>query len=488
MVFNPLPWDRDGVASLDVGGSGFAGLPTGALGLPGGKDDLPPSFACDGQRMRLEVRRIPGLGYQTLVPRGPRVESLDRPELNVAEARFELSDRIVNFDPARGTVRSVVDPKVGEWIGASSPFGFGQILYERFDSNNVAAYVKSYVKISADWAVNELGKPVMLPAATAPYRAASPASFTLRYTNSPVAAEAVMEAPPSAQVPFGVTTRYVFYKGQRYFDIELTIHNKPADPWPEAAWLCLPFNVDSPQFRLGRQGSIVDPAKDLVPGANQNLYAVDTGLALFDAAGRGAGVCALDSPLVSLDEPGCWKYSRDFVPAKPVVFINLFNNQWTTNFRMWNQGTWTARVRIWCFDRFDPERDLVRPSLEARYPLQAICVAGKGGHLPVSAAGLAVSREINEPNPRAPWRGSRGNVLVTAFGPNPDGPGTLLRLWELAGKTESCLVLLPAGLKVKSVQPVDLRGRPNGAALPVKDNSFETPLRGFAPASFVMGQ
>ncbi len=423
--------------------------------------------------MRLGPIEIPASGYMTLVPSVGKVgiEFWYYPELRPATASLHANDLEVKFETARGTIRSVVASGGRESIGTSSPFGFGQILYERFDASNVAAYVKSYVKINADWAVNELGKPAMPPTATTPYRAASPTNFTVRYTNSWFAGEAIMEAPASAQVPFDVTTRYVFYNWQPFFDIEVTVHNKPADPWPEAAWICLPFNVDSPQFRLGRQGSIVDPAKDLVPGANHNLYAIDTGVAIFNAEGRGVGVCPLDSPLVSLDEPGCWKYSRDFVPKKPVLFINLFNNQWTTNFRLWNQGTWTSRVRIWRFDRFDAERDLVRPSLEARYPLQAVCVSGKGGKLPLSQSGLELSR---------------GGALVTAFGPNPDGSGTLLRLWELAGKTEPCLVRLPAGLKVKSAQPVDLRGRPSGAALPVKDNSFETPLHAFAPASFVL--
>ena len=174
---------------------------------------------------------------------------------------------------------------------------------------------------------------------------------------------------------------------------------------------------------------------------------------------------------MSLDTPGCWKFSKDFVPRKPVAYVNLFNNQWNTNFRLWNSGTWTWRVRIWSFDRFDPERDLIRPSLEARYALQASFANGSDGNLPVSQAGLALSHK---------------GALVTAFGPNPDGAGTLLRLWELAGKSASCRVCLPAGLKAKSAQPVDLRGRPSGTALPVKDESFETPLRAFAPASFVL--
>jgi len=380
----------------------------------------------------------------------------------------------VRFRPESGIARFISDPIGRNYVDGSSRFGLGQILYERFDSNNVAAYVRSYVKIRADWAVNELGKPSMPPAAVVPYRAASPTNFTVRYTNSWFAAEAIMEAPASEQVPFAVTTRYVFYNrpfSQSFFDIEVTIHNKPADPWPEAAWLCLPFKVNDPQFRLGRQGSIVDPTNDIVPGANRNLYAIDTGVAIYDPEGRGVAVCPLDSPLVSLDEPGCWKYSNDFVPKKSTLFINLFNNQWTTNFRLWNKGTWTSRVRIWRFDRFDPERDLIRPSLEARYPLEAVCVSGKGGKLPLSQSGLGLSRT---------------NALVTAFGPNPDGSGTLLRLWELAGTSGDCQVRLPNGLAAKTAQPVNLRGQPSGKPIEIRNGAFAAVLRAFAPASYVL--
>jgi len=52
---------------------------------------------------------------------------------------------------------------------------------------------------------------------------------------------------------------------------------------------------------------------------------------------------------------------------------------------------------------------------------------------------------------------SGDSVLVTAFGSNPDGAGTLLRLWETSGKAGSRYVKLPAGLHVKSVQPINLR-------------------------------
>ena len=101
------------------------------------------------------------------------------------------------------------------------------------------------------------------------------------------------------------------------------------------------------------------------------------------------------------------------------------------------------------------------------HPSHAAPPAGK---LPPSQAGLELSRR---------------SVLVTAFGKNPDGEGTLLRLWELAGKSEPCRVHLPGGLSVTSVQPVNLRGEPSGKPIAVENSSFTIELGAFAPASVV---
>jgi len=141
-----------------------------------------------------------------------------------------------------------------------------------------------------------------------------------------------------------------------------------------------------------------------------------------------------------------------------------------TNFRFWNEGTWTARVRIWAFDRFERADALVRPALETRYPLRTAVAAGPAGTLPSAGRGVDVSSP---------------GTLVTAFGPDPDGEGTVLRLWELAGKSGRCTVRLPPGMTARTVQPVDLRGRPDGAAIPVQENAFVFEQRAFAPASFL---
>ena len=73
---------------------------------------------------------------------------------------------------------------------------------------------------------------------------------------------------------------------------------------------------------------------------------------------------------------------------------------------------------------------------------------------------------------------------MTAFGPNPDGVGTLLRVWEQSGTSSSLTVTLPAGFV--SALPVTLRGEPKGTPLPVTNNQLTLDLGPYAPASFVL--
>ena len=68
---------------------------------------------------------------------------------------------------------------------------------------------------------------------------------------------------------------------------------------------------------------------------NHNSW-VNTGVTIHDqATGGGVGLCPVDSPMVSLGEPGEYKFSSRYEPEKPWVYLNLYNNHWRTNFAAW---------------------------------------------------------------------------------------------------------------------------------------------------------
>ncbi|HEY5909328.1 MAG TPA: hypothetical protein VJA21_01855 [Verrucomicrobiae bacterium] len=460
VVYNPLPWKRSGLVTV-----GWRGPPVTALQPADRNETMPAAITHAG--LRFVASDVPPLGYRVFVPTG----ASDMPSLlsaDSASATMEGPFFRAAFDLNRGTIRSLVDKKTGhELVDDAAAQGFGQYLYERFDSNQVYHFVHTYLKYFGY--TFDFEKPGLPPAEQFPYRAASPASFKLRFEKTPVSVVAVMEAPAGNGVPNPVTTRLTIYRDLPCADLEITLHDKPLDPWPEAGWLCLPFKADSPQFHLGRLGSIIDPAHNIVPGANRYLFAINTGVAIVGARGNGAAFCPLDNPLVSLEVPGCWRFSTNFVPRKPVAFVNLFNNQWNTNFRLWNSGTWTSRVRLWGLRRYEAGTGLITPSLEHRYPLQAAAADGPGGRAPQSQKGMSLSRQ---------------GVILSAFGRNPDGEGTILRLWESAGRAGKCRVELPAVFRKSQATPVDLRGRPTGKPIQIDNGAFTVRLQAFAPASY----
>ena len=447
VVYNPLPWTRSGIVEI------------------AGKN--------------IFVKDVPPSGYKTLS------DTSDKSDMSVVSDKSSLENEFLRiaFDPGKGTIASLVDKRTGrEWVDAAAVPGLGQYLNERFTFEQTLKYTLDYqqgralhaFKSKGDWPHPGMHKGGMITEKQVPYRAASPANGTLKVIRDGIAQSATLEMPanPANHLP-GSALRVTLYEGQPYVDLEITLKDKAKDNWPEADWLCLPFKVRNPAFRVGRALGMMNPATDILPGANRDIYAVGSGVTLTDADGSGVAVCPLDAPLISLDRPGCWKFSTDFVPKKPIVYLNLYNNQWNTNYRYWYPGTFSSRVRLWILGRNATVASaLVTPALEARLPLLAVAARGKGGALPAEQAGIAVSRK---------------GIQITAFGTDFNGnPGTLLRIWEQGGVSGNLTIALPAGNTFTTAQPVNLRGEKTGTPIKIKRGMFSFNLHAYGPASYIL--
>lgn len=435
IVYNPLPWPRSGTVEM-------------------GKE-------------RYSVLDVPPCGYLTVSPRSAIVEQTHLTGRILESRLFKLT-----IDPAKGAIASLVDKRSGrEWVDASAEHKLGQYLNERFTFEQTFAYTMTYQQGRAgDWPHHGMHKGGMVSEREVPYRAALSARGRIAIDGN----SAVIECPaaPADHMPAS-TLRITLHEQQPCIDLELTIRDKAKDNWPEADWLCLPFKIDNPRFQVHRPLGVMDPATDILPGANRDLFSVGHGVTIAGDDGAGIAVCPIDHPLVSLDRPGCWKASKsaeEFTPKKPVVYLNLYNNQWNTNFRYWYPGSWSSRVRLWTFDAKTPaDAVLATSALEARNPLQAVAATGRGNKLPPSKSGISVSRQ---------------GVLVTAFGANPDGEGTLLRVWEMAGVSGDLTVTIPGSYITAT--PVNFRGERSGNPIPFNHGKLTFPLKAYSPASFIV--
>lgn len=428
--------------------------------------------AADGPVPEFIARNIPPLGYRTYVPADNDSTQCERP-CDADNTLLENEYFRVWLDPARGTVASLVDKRTGrELVDAGAKHGFGQYLYERFDADIDHAYLKAYCKTQPwpDWA-EQFGKPDLPPAKEVPYSAASPRDFQLSVYRGPVSSKAVMTATTGGDVTHDVCVSVTLWQGCPFVDVELAISGKKADPWPEAGWLCFPLKIENPTFRLARLGSVIDPAKDICPGTNHEVFCLSGGMTVSGPDGGGVGLCPLESPLVSLGRPGLFRYTTQWTQREPTVFVNLYNNAWGTNFQQWINRIPSSSVRIWAVGERSSTSALIEPSWEARQSCLAARFDGPAGILPPAQTGIELSR---------------AGVLITAFGPNPDGDGILLRLWEQIGSDEPCCVRLPERWRDGIAQPCNLRGEPQGEPLPIREGKLVVPLRRFAPASVIL--
>ena len=463
VVFNPLPWARDDVVSVEVPEGTPSGLKDATTG-----DTVPTEV--EATTLRFVARDVPAMGYRSYVPANG-----DKAEGNLIgdadSATIQSGAFCLKFDPSRGVVTSLVDKRSGrELVDATSKYGFGQYLYERFDEENIKAFFTAYLKHIPGWAPH-FGRGKMPSAAEVAYSATSPKDFSLDVRRGDVSITATMTAKTSEGDTGSVSLAATLYRDQPYVDFEWIVADKEPDPWPEAGWLCLPLLQKGPSFQLGRLGSLVDPVEDVRHSSNFEVFCLTSGMTVGGPGGGGVGLCPVDSPLVSIGRPGIYKYSREFGARDPVLFVNLFNSVWGTNFQQWTDGSWSSRVRLWSIAGEGPEAELLTPSWEARSGCEAAFCDGPAGKLPLSRAGLQLSRK---------------GVLLTAFGANPDGDGILLRLWEQDGRDGDCRVRLPDGMNATRAQPCDLRGRVSGDPIEIRDGAFDVPLSHFAPASYIL--
>ena len=476
VVYNPLPWKRDGEIELDtrlIFGNNFVSLKPVDGGHSIAVSHEYPAIEDKAPMSRFVVKDIPPMGYRTYVASKEKVtgpEMIADQNSGVIESPFFKA----TIDAKHGRIASLIDKRTGkEMVDANAPQGFGQYFYERFGYKQIYDWIDKslYPQYNAHkfcFAAYDMPQDVA-------YSSALPEDMTLALEKSAIDVKAVMTGTiPVPGQPQKVTISLTFPGYSPTADLEVSWQKQP-DTWPETAWICLPFKCDNPKFRLGRLGAYVDPVKDMVvDNANYHLWWVNNGVSVYDSeTGAGFGICSQDAPLVSLGEPGEYKFDKRYKPEKPYIYLNLYNNHWRTNFPAWigNGQRMSARVRIWAFDKYSHESSLYTPAMETRVPLLVACSKVKNGKLPVTQQGISLSRK---------------GVAVTAFGPNPDGEGTIFRLWEQTDISGPCTVKLPEGIKVKTVQPVDLRGTLKGDPVEVVNGEFTFNLKSYTPASFLI--
>jgi hypothetical protein len=258
----------------------------------------------------------------------------------------------VEVDPAAGGIVSLVDKSTGrDWVDLAGTEPFGGYRYDLYSAADIGEFMRAYGLYFQDWFVQDFGKagyPEDLPHVTAYAR-----NFLLSKVHAGVKQSLLLSGGQLTETSAsGVTlpAQWVSIKitvdeHSPYIDLEYNVTGKQATPLAESTVVPFPFNLPKPTFRLGQVGSVIDPAREISAGANRYLWCVDDWIDASDDR-VGLSILPVDMPLVSIGDPGIYRFGADRIPSEPLVYAHLSNTQWGTNFPQWLEGNFTWRVRL----------------------------------------------------------------------------------------------------------------------------------------------
>ncbi len=249
----------------------------------------------------------------------------------------------VEFSDATGIVLGIFDKKVNRYLleakDGRSAIGY---QYDVYGPQDMTDYLRSYAYRFSDWGILDNGRqnyPEIESLTSLPKFI----SYEIQGSTLKLKYEGMLceQFGDSEKITLELTLPP---KGDEIF-LKLVLENKHETPFVESGSLVLNQPIESPKYYFNKNGCVIDPEKDIIRCANHALYALEGFAALGDENG---GFCVVnhDTCLVSIGETGVYKYRKEFEPRDSVLYINLFNNMWGTNFPQWIGGTFEYKFTL----------------------------------------------------------------------------------------------------------------------------------------------
>jgi hypothetical protein len=229
-----------------------------------------------------------------------------------------------------------------------------------------------------------------------------------------------------------ISTEIRLFDHQKKIEFVEDMTKKEVDT-KEGVYFAFPFAMDHPQFQYEIQNGVVDPSKDMYPGAGHEWFSVQHWVSA-QQDGLSATVMPLDAALVTLGDINRGDWPTQFGTRTGTIFSYVMNNYWDTNYRAGQGGHFRFRYVITSASATD-DAQLSRLGWEEMTPLEKdeITTQDKALDTPGPLDGKQASF----------LRADDPNLVLTAWKPAEDGHGTILRFLDLGGATRTITVEAP---------------------------------------------
>lgn len=410
VVFNTLNWVRSGLVSLDLANDReIVDKATGQL--------VPIEILGVGKdfhSVRFVAQNIPAVGYKVYLLRETKqgvAPAASLPPAAVLESPYYR----VTLDPATGSVRSIYDKQLQrELVNQQSPYRFGQYIYVTGGDklpNSIQFYGSAYRRPDLQTHLASDGH--LLSVMRAPYGVVG--RMESSDTNTP-----------------NISTEIQLFDHEKKIEITENVEKKEVDT-KEGVYFAFPFSMDHPQFQYEIQNGVVDPAKDMYPGAGHEWFSVQHWVSV-QQDGVSSTIMPLDASLVTLGDINRGAWQEHFDQRRGTIFSYVMNNYWFTNYRAGQGEHFHFRYVITSAPSTDAPR-LSRMGWEEMTPLEEdeITSQDKAVDTPGPLSGNQASfLSINDKD-----------IVLDTWKPAEDGDGTILRFIDLGGTTRTITVTEP---------------------------------------------
>ena len=442
IVFNSLNWERDGEVTIDLDkGMEIADHATGKA--------IPYLVLSDGpnfRKVQFTATNVPAVGYKVYELRDTKSVA-PSPQTSTSTTLESPFYRVV-LDPTTGSIRSIYDKQLGkELVNMSNKWRFGQYLYVSGgdkEPNSILQYRAISPKPELHVHPSENGRLISVE-------------------RTPWGWCAQLES--SADNTPAIHTEVRLFNHQKKIELIESIDKKP-ELKKEAVYFAFPFAMPHPQFQYEIQNGVVDPAKDMYPGAGREWFSVQHWVSV-QQDGVSATVMPLDASLVTLGDINRGAWPTAFGQRPGTIFSYVMNNYWHTNYRAEQGGHFRFRYIITSAARTDAPT-LSRMGWEEATSLEEdqITSQDKALDLPRPLNGNQGSfLSINDPD-----------LLLDTWKPAEDGDGTILRLIDLGGVARSVTISTPL-LAIDKVTLTDAVERNLQSIVPTDVHSFKVSIQ-----------
>ena len=408
IVFNTLNWKRNGAVTFDLRhGEEIVDASTGEV--------VPAETLHDGNALgsvQFIARDVPGNGYKVFeVRKATEAQEPKATQSTILENSFYR----VTLDPSTGAVQSIFDKDLKkELVNQSSPYKFGQYLYVT----------------GGDKQPNSLQTFRMVPLPPALQVTGAHDGHLLSSVHTQDGWVAQMESTDINTPSVQVEIRLPEHEKKIEFVEDIT---KQKVFTREAVYFAFPFAMDHPEFNYEIQNGVVNPAKDMYPGAGHEWFSVQHWVSAQQDGVSGT-VMPLDASLVTLGDIYRGMWPTHFTDRKGTIFSYAMNNTWHTNYDAGQGGETQLRYVVTSAPSTDPVA-LSRMGWDEATPLESD----------------EVTRQDKAVDSQRALNGKRGrflevddpNVVVEAWKSAEDGKGTILRLLDLGGVERKVTVRSP---------------------------------------------